>query len=99
MDGSLGLRISTPELKTDEKVALMDVVGKNLTILIQPQDVTSPGLKEVRGEFDTKTPSKRLRDVLYVLWKQSEDVPDWDTFYRQKIEGLIEKVKLKLTPQ
>jgi len=94
-DGSLGLRLSTPELKNDEKVAFMELQNVNLKILLQPLDLESKDIKEVKGELDTKTASQRLRAVLFVWWKQTEQ-GDFADFYLQHMEKFIEHVKTKL---
>ena len=103
LDGSLGLRFATPELNSGEKVAVLNLIGKNLKLLIQPEDQIAPGLVEVQSKFDGKKPSQRLRAILYCLWKQqtqeSDQAQDFETFYRAKIEGYIERVRLELTPQ
>ena len=46
-----------------------------------------------------KSPSQRLRGCLFVFFKQnieSTGVP-WETFYRQRMNGIIESIKAKLT--
>ena len=45
---------------------------------------------------DCKKPSARLRDVLYVLYKQTCDGDDFEPFYRARIEKIIDMVKAKL---
>jgi hypothetical protein len=46
-------------------------------------------------EDTTKTPSKRLRNVLYRLWEQ-ENEGEFKDFYKTKMEILIEHFKNKL---
>jgi len=99
-DGSLGLRFSTGELQTDEKVALMELQNRNLKVLLQPMDEQADGLKEIRGEFDTKTPSQRMRAVMYCLWKYRSDKllceVSFDRFYLVEMERLIQSIKDQL---
>lgn len=96
-DQSLAFRGVTPELTTTEKVALMNLQGINVELLIQPKDYEVSAKVEVRGQFDTKTPSQRLRAVLFVLWKQSSGQGEFDDFYKREIENLIESVKNRLS--
>ena len=99
VDGSLGLRFSTPQLTSEEKVALLDLQGINLKMLLQPLDGPDE-LVSVKGELDVKTPSQRLRSVLFVWFKQTPDPkPSFEEFYRQKMEAMIEHVKSKLEPE
>ena len=69
-DGSLSARLSTPELSSAEKAAFMDIQNKNCRILIEPMYYESDGKVEIKRLLDTKTPSERLRAVLFVLHKQ-----------------------------
>lgn len=45
-----------------------------------------------------KSPSQRLRYVLYVYWEQKEIKEDFQDFYEAAIERVIDKVKAKLKP-
>lgn len=98
-DKSLGLRLATPELLPDEKSAIFELQGLNLKMLLQPMNTETYELKEVKGQLEEKTPSQRLRAVLFCLWRQEKEAIDFETFYRQKINGIIEHLKLKLEPQ
>lgn len=95
-DKSLSFRGCTPELSTIEQVALMAVHGLNVRLLIEPVDYELEAKVEVKGQFDKKTPSHRLRAVLFILWKQSSGQGEFEDFYRREMEGLIESVKARL---
>ncbi|MDE2103837.1 MAG: hypothetical protein KGL39_41755, partial [Patescibacteria group bacterium] len=94
----------TPELSSEEKVALMDVQGLNLRLLIEPTDYESEGKITVKNEVDVKTPSERLRAVLYCLFKFEQEAGKlpkeklFEAFYAEKMDGIIEKIK-RLLPQ
>lgn len=98
-DNSVGIRLSTPELKPEEKTAFFELQGHQLKMLLQPDSMAEVELKEVKGQFDQKTPGQRLRACLFILWKQSGEQGDYDDFYRRNMEKLIEYVKSKLQPQ
>ena len=56
-------------------------------------------ISEIKAEYDdkSKTPSKRLRDVLFVAWKQSsEGYATFEDYYKSKLEKFINHVKSKL---
>lgn len=53
-------------------------------------------LDSVDIELEGKTQSQRLRSVLYVLWEQGEKTEDFKTFYKDKTESIIQKIKDKL---
>lgn len=74
----------------------MEIQNTNLKLLLQPVDNEPAELKEVKGQFDTKTPSQRLRAVLFILWRQADGTGDFEDFYRRRIEDIINSVKRKL---
>ncbi len=98
-DGSLSLKFSTPELEASEKTAFFELLNLNLKMLLQPADGVPVELKEVKGQFDRKTPSQRLRAVLFVFWKQADGTGDFEDFYRKRIDDMIELFKKKLEPK
>jgi hypothetical protein len=99
-DGSLGLRLATPELTTQEKVALLDLQGKQLKALFQPMGEEPEGFVEVKTELGFKTPGQRLRGCLFVWWQQSpEPKPTFENFYVERMESIITHIKTKLQPE
>jgi hypothetical protein len=103
VDGSLGFRGCTPELSTAEKVAMMDLQGKNCRALFEPIDFATDGKLEIKNPLDSKTPGQRLRGVLFVLHKQllekgKMDV-NFDVFYTQQLETIITNYKEQLEPE
>ena len=95
-DGSLGLRFATPELRPDEKTAFFEIQNLNLKMLLQPADGEPGELKEVKGQFDSKTPGQRLRGVIFVWFKESNAPGEFEDFYRRQMEVLINYVKDQL---
>lgn len=54
-------------------------------------------VEAIDAEFEGKTPSKRLRDVIYVLFtQQPEGYKDFDSFYKFKMNVITEHLKSKL---
>ena len=66
VDGSLGFSVSTPELSPDEKALFMTLQGNNLMALFTPLDEPNAPEYVVDKEIETKSPSSRLRNTLYV---------------------------------
>jgi hypothetical protein len=98
-DGSLGLSINTPELQPAEMLAFFQLRGLECKLLLQPK-ATLPELAfvDVKGQFDEKTPSQRMRSILYLLWKQKNEAIEFEVFYRQKMDGMIQHLKDQLNP-
>lgn len=103
-DGSVGFRGVTPELSSIEKCALFDLQNKNCRALFEPQDYATDGKLEVKNPLGAKSPSERLRGVLFVLYKQlcaSGKLKNktYDTFYIEQLESVINSYKEQLEPE
>ena len=60
--------------------------------------ITSEMLPEIRLEEGEKSPSQRMRAVLYVYWQQKTDQSQhFELFYRHWMERTIDAIKEKLT--
>jgi hypothetical protein len=63
---------------------------------LQPEDLLNLPIPEPEFKED-KSPSKRMKAVLYRLWEQKkEGYDDFELYYRFKMEKLIEVLKSKL---
>lgn len=96
VDGSLGLSVATPELTPLEKAEVMGLQGQNLVCLLTPLDEKHAPLYKVDKEMESKTPSQRLRGVLYVYWESQGAKGDFDDFYKKYLNSIIESIKAKL---
>ena len=95
-DRSLGLSITTPELSTQEKALFMELQGINLNILITPTDEPTPEQYKIDKDLDQKSPSQRMRAVLFILFKQNSEDMDFPTYYQKHMEKLINYLKDKI---
>ena len=93
VDKSLSLRIATPELSSIEKTVFLDLQGINVSLLIVPED--GGEMVEVEEKIEGKSHSQRLRGALFVFWKRKyqESYPDFEVFYRTRMDRFIENVK------
>jgi len=96
VDGSLGISATTPELTPEEKAEFMRIQGVNLIALFTPLDEKDAPKYIVDKELETKTPSNRLRNVLFVLWEQEGSKGEFNDFYRRWVEKFIELIKERL---
>lgn len=94
VDRSLGLSISTPELDSEAKTAFLDLQGMNVELTIKPLDEPSDILK-VDAQMEGKSPSTRLRNSIYVLWKAkyTQKWNDFESFYRYMMERVIVQIQ------
>jgi len=95
-DGSLGLSFTTPELTGEQKLVFIELHQKNCKMLLTPQDEDEEPPVEVASELEQKSPSQRLRAVMFVYFKQLNLQGTFDQFYANQIELIIDKVKAKL---
>jgi hypothetical protein len=103
-DKTMKIEFETNEL-TPEQYSEIGLNNQAFGYLAFKQDkFKSEQLKvidELKADYEdkTKTPSKRLRDVLFVAWKQnSQGYADFEDYYRFKMDMFINHVKSKLEP-
>lgn len=96
VDGSLGISATTPELSVEEKVAFMELQNQQLTAFFEPEDDCKE-VKEVKGKMEGKSSGQRLRAVIFVYFsKKFANKSDFNSFYEQSMEKLIEQYKNKI---
>lgn len=100
-DRSWKLVFETRELHGEEVGLLADTFQGEGWLVFKPnaEGVANEEVPEDIADSGTKSQSKRLRDVIFVLWKQKGGKGDFETFYRVYLEKLIEYTKSKLEPE
>lgn len=98
VDGSLGYRVNTPELSPEEKAVFFELQNVNVEVLISPFETKEEvEVMEVKKDLESKTPSQRLRAVMFLLWKKNNEGHElFDTYYEKKMNGIIEHLKGKI---
>jgi hypothetical protein len=86
-DKGLKIVLYTPELSAVDMVLLFEAQKKGIADEIDV-DYTQEG----------KTPSERLRNVLYAVFKDQKVVWIFDDYYRAEMEKVINVYKAKLPP-
>ena len=113
-DGSLRIHVGTPELSNETMVKLFQLNRKTGYVLLSPYpineeqqvavDKAAESLVSESTEFGQKTPSQRLRNVLYVCWEKTQpkqlnpdtgkvEMVDFDLFYKRQLNKIIDKYK------
>ncbi len=99
-DKSLKIVIETQELNPEEKTLLFELGDKAIWIAMKetPVKFDELDIKEPEVEFkNDSSPSKRLRSVLFVYYKQNySGQKTFDEFYRDTIDKLCDLYKSKL---
>jgi hypothetical protein len=95
-DGSSGLRFAMQEITDIEFANLKRNLNAFGWLLFAENQSELEIPQEPAEEDKDKTPSKRLRAVLFLQWKKEKPFSDFDTFYRKEMETIIENRKEKL---
>lgn len=102
-DKSLLLSFDTGEVPPETAGALYAMQNSAVYLAVKETAFNAADTEELdglEGEFiddKKKTPSRRLRNVLYRLWEQQpEGYTDYKAHYAAKMEAIIEHFKGKL---
>lgn len=98
-DGGMKIVVNTQELTPADKAELMGEHGKmGYFVFSSTSNITEEDIPDEPIEFEgQKTPSERLRNVLFRLHEKQGGKPEDFEAYRQKImESLINRYKAKL---
>lgn len=95
-DHSVAFRVVTPELRPSEAGALMQWHGKACRVTIHPHERAPDEVLSVTTEREGKTPSSRVRAVLFILWKQDGQEGTFEAYYQSRMDRIIEKLKEKI---
>lgn len=93
-DGSLKLRIYTQELKSREKVELFGLLNQLCYAVFAHSETTqllktASELEPPKVDAGSKSPSRRLRAVMYVRFEQEGHGGDFEDFYKSEMEKII----------
>ena len=98
-DGSVKVSFDSRELDASEIFTIMSLRHTEGWLMFSPNkdDFEIP---DENAEIDEKSASERLRNVLFVWYKQQTEegkfVGLFETFRKEKMEKLIEQIKTKL---
>lgn len=101
-DGTIKVIIGTQELSPEKVGALFMLKNKLGFVAIkeanfQPDEIDA--LTDIDDDLKTlgKTPSERMRNVLFILFQQSaEGFTDFNSYYRFKMDAIITHLKAKI---
>lgn len=99
-DGSIKIVMETRELGGVDAARLFDLRNREAWAVIAPTEIREEDVKLPTERPDpavgTKTPSQRLRAVLYLTWKQANVTTDFESFYLIHLERIISQYKERL---
>jgi hypothetical protein len=100
-DGSIRLSFSTGIVNNDQLLVINAIKSQSGFLMFKDAGISKDEeslIDSVDVDLDnSKTPSQRLRNSLYVAWSQnSEGLNEFKEYYRTKMEKFINHVKSKL---
>lgn len=99
-DKTISLGIGTQELTPEKAGELFSMQGKLVTAYLSNTEVSKNDqdvIDSIEVDLPGKTPSQRLRSVLYLLWKENnEGFKDQNLHYIHYLDKIIEHYKSKL---
>lgn len=100
-DRTIKVTIGTQEVDSDIAAKLFHFRGNYIKLLISdsnisPMEEALIDETKIKDGRKVKTKSQRLRAVLYRLWEQNGSNGEFDLFYDNYMEGLIENIKSQL---
>lgn len=101
-DNTLKLVIGTQEVSNEAGAKLLSLRNKYVKVLISDESINQKQIEEVSktklASIAGKTPSQRLRSVLFVLYEATakNSVNNFDDFYAYEIEQIISDVILRI---
>ena len=91
------MSVETAELHTEDKHYLSDNEGKEGFFYFQQAPMGEVFIPKVGlGEFETKTPSQRMRAVIWRIWEANGKKGKAEDYYKSTMEKIIDQLKEKL---
>lgn len=100
-DRSVKITLDTQELSPSKAGEIFTLMNSLATVYISPSEITSREMAQVDSiepEMPGKSPSQRMRNVLFILWKQdNQGFKEFDSFYKERMETYIQELKNNIT--
>lgn len=92
-DRTLTLKIDSQELNANETSFIFNLFQKQIWIALSEMAITKEDLNipETVDPLDQKSPSQRLRDRMFVYFKEKKVEGDFDSWYKGQLEKYGQK--------
>lgn len=103
-DGTLKVTLGTQELPPEMSAKLFALHRQHAHVLISPHGIGKDQIDIVKDmavvtpkpTVRGKSPSQRMRNVFFVYWEQNGSKGDFDDFYEEEMDKVINHYKSKL---
>lgn len=92
-DGGLRLTFHTQELTAEEKVIASQYHQQFGWLLFKANEFSTEDIPKDEASDEGKSPSQRLRAVLFVAWQQRGAKGDFESYYRRQMQRITDRVK------
>lgn len=99
-DRTVALTLGTQELSPEKAGEIFTLNQKLATVYISIADISNEDIEiidSIEPDLPGKSPSERMRNVLYLMWKDKpEGFKDQTTHYLHYMDRMIDKLKTQL---
>lgn len=99
-DGSVKFSVSTQEMDGTACAKVFDLRNKFVKILLTDDEIRQMDAESLEKlnliAPNKKTPSQRLRAVMYRCWEQKGETGDFEQYYLSQMESVIDSYKMEL---
>jgi hypothetical protein len=99
-DKSVKITLGTQEISQGSAGEIFSMLNNLVVAYISPKQIDQKEIDQVDKldpELGGKTPSQRIRNVMFILWTQdNEGHKEFDTYYRAKAEIIIDNLKARI---
>jgi len=97
-DRTLSLKVDTQELSAEETAKVFSFFQKQIWIAFAETAISKEQLNipEVMDEMDKKSPSQRLRDRMFVVFKEKKVTGTFDDWYKTQLEKIGDNYLAKI---
>ena len=94
-DGSVKVSLETRELPADQMTSLFNLRNQEAWCLLSANQIDESEVPKEKADpvLSTKTASQRMRNVIYILYKQGGMQGDFESYYNSTMERIIETLK------
>ena len=95
-DKTMNVRFNTCEATSEELAIWDEFAGFTGQLAFSLDSIQEEDIPIEDTEFQTKTPSQRLRGVLFRVWETEGSKGEFNDYYRTEMERIINHFKNKL---
>ena len=93
---SLIFHTSREQSNHEQTATVLEMAHKTGWLLFKPDPIQDIEIPNKPTGIEGKTPSQRMRAVIFILWKQNGEKGNFEDYYAEYMEKFIDHIKQKL---